>query len=85
VNVHGAHGNTTLIWATLADRLDVVCEMLKDDRVDTGVRNKAGSTALDIARKCKLFEIARCLEKHSKVCLRHEWEANLLRQDEELK
>ena len=85
MNVQGAHGNTAHIWVTLRGRLDVVCELLDDDNVDVSVRNKAGSTALDIARKCELFEIASCLEEHSKVCQRREWGANVLRQDVEWK
>lgn len=79
VNVQGPHGNTALIWATLRGRLDEICELLEVDGVDVSVRNKAVSTALDTARKCELFEIASCLEVHSKVC-----EANLLWHHEEL-
>ncbi len=56
------------MWASLKGRLDMGRELLNDSRVDLTVRNKAGSTVLDIARNCKMHEIASFLE-------RREWEA----------
>jgi hypothetical protein len=44
--------------------------LLNHDDIDTNLKNKAGSTALDIARKCNEHEIAQCLEEHAKVGVR---------------
>ena len=57
VNGQGSLGYTALMWATLQGRLDSVCELLKNDKVDTSLKNKAGSTALDLARHCEMFDI----------------------------
>jgi ankyrin repeat domain-containing protein 50 len=70
LNVQGPLGFTPLMWASLKGRLDIVSMMLEDDTVDTDIKNIAGSTALDIALACQMFEVARCLEEHTKVCLR---------------
>ncbi len=49
---------------------------LECDRVDANLRNKAGSTALDIARKCEtMHEIAQSLDECAKVSL-HRREAD---------
>ena len=63
-NVNGALGNTALLWACLWGHVDDVRVLLECDRVDANLQNKAGSTALDIARKLLMFEIASCLEEH---------------------
>ena len=60
----GVLGNTALIWACLRGHVDDVRDLLECDRVDANLRNKAGSNALDIARKCQLFDITSCLEEH---------------------
>jgi hypothetical protein len=84
VNVHGAHGKTLHIWASHRGRMDIVRELRKGHRVDVSVRNKAGLTALDIARAVDLFGSATCLEDHSKVCSRSgEWETTVLPQSAE--
>ena len=46
-------------------RADIVSMMLKLDRVDTTLKNKSGSTALDIARKCDMVDVIRFLEDHT--------------------
>ena len=51
VNATGANGNTPLIWACLRGNLYMVSELLKFPLTDVHAKNKAGSTALDIARK----------------------------------
>ncbi|KAI2492082.1 hypothetical protein MHU86_22479 [Fragilaria crotonensis] len=70
VNFQGLHGNTSLIWATLRNNLSMVRDLLNHG-ADVNATNKAGSTALDIARKCELLEIATCLDIHSKA--RNHW------------
>ena len=44
--------------------------LLKHDNADTNLKNKAGSTALDIARTCEMYEIAEYLKEYAKVGLR---------------
>lgn len=44
--------------------MDVVRDILNHKKVDVHHKNKAGSTVLDIARKCELFDIASYLERH---------------------
>jgi hypothetical protein len=39
---------------------------LQHDSVDAHAKNKAGSSALDIARWLELVDIARSLEEHAK-------------------
>jgi ankyrin repeat protein len=62
VGVTGAHGNPPLILATLQGQLDVVCDLLAHPTVNVNAKNKAGSTALDIARNCEMHQIANLLE-----------------------
>ena len=69
-NAKGALGNTALIWATFRGRLDIICMILPHERVDACVRNKAGPTALDIARRLEIFDIVECLEEHANAALR---------------
>ena len=58
----GAIGNTALMWACLRGQDDIVSELLAFPMVDVQAKNKAGSTALDIARELQMLEIARLLE-----------------------
>ena len=53
-------------------RFDAVSMLLKYDdvAVDVTLKNNAGSSALDVARKSEMYEIAQCLEEYTKVCLR---------------
>ena len=44
----------------------MVSELLKFPLIDVHAKNKAGSTALDIARALDLVDIAKCLEQHTK-------------------
>lgn len=57
-----------LTCSSLQGRLDAAPMLLKHDYVDTNIENKAGSTALDIARKCGMVEIAARLDACAKVC-----------------
>jgi ankyrin repeat protein len=66
VNAAGALGNTALMMAWFRGQLDMVSELLKFPTVDVHFKNKAGSTALDIAYGLELVEIARCLEEYTK-------------------
>ena len=50
----------------------MVRELLNDSRVDLTVRNKAGSTVLDIARSCKMNEIASFLERREREATRRD-------------
>jgi ankyrin repeat protein len=59
----GALGNTPLMWACLRGQPAIVSELLAAfPMLDVHAKNKAGSTALDIARELKLLKIARLLE-----------------------
>ena len=49
--------------------LDVVSALLNHKDVDSNLKNIAGSTALDVARKCEAHGIARLLEEHAYLCL----------------
>ena len=69
MNVQGHLCNTALIWATLHGRLELVSMLLKHKKVDASLKNKAGSTALDVVRRCELIDIVTCLEEHAKKCL----------------
>ena len=62
----GALGNTALIWACLRGQADIVSELLAFPMVDVQAKNKAGSTALDIARELQMLEIVRLLEARTK-------------------
>lgn len=42
----------------------MIHEMLNHGKVDVNHKNKTGSAALDIARKCEFLDIASCLEEH---------------------
>lgn len=64
-NVQGPIGYTALFWATVRGKLDVVSMLLKHENVDVSVKNKAGSTPLDVARIFELADIAQCLKGHS--------------------
>lgn len=64
VNTQGPLGYTSLLWATVRGRKDAVSMLLKHKKVDANVKNKAGSTALDIARICELHDIVRLLKEH---------------------
>jgi hypothetical protein len=44
--------------------------LLEHENVDVHIKNKAGSTALDIARNLGTIEMTKCLEKHVMVSLR---------------
>ena len=68
VNVRGPLGCTALFWATVSGELDVVFMLLKLDSVNANVKNKAGSTALYVARNSQMRVIAKCLEEHTKSC-----------------
>ena len=63
----GALGNTALMWACLRGEGAIVSELLAFPMVDVHAKNKAGSTALDIARELELLEIARLLEARDGV------------------
>ena len=58
----GALGSTALMWACLRGQADIVSELLAFPMLDVHAKNKAGSTALDIARELQMLEIARLLE-----------------------
>ena len=62
LNVRGRFGNTVLMWATLKGELEVVSTLLKDDTLDTKLKNIAGSTALDIAHNCEHVALAELLQ-----------------------
>ena len=62
--IGGAHGNTALMWACLRGQAEIVSELLALPMVDVHSKNKAGSTALNIARGLEMFEITRLLEEH---------------------
>ena len=47
-----------LMWACCQGQSDIVSELLALPMVDVHAKNKAGSTALDIARRSEMFEIA---------------------------
>ena len=64
VNVQGPLGCTSLLWATVRGRLDVVSMLLEHDKVDANVKNKTGSTPLVIARICELHDIEQLLKEH---------------------
>ena len=49
------------MWATLKGELEVVSTLLQHDRLDTTLKNVAGSTALDIANNCGHVAIAERL------------------------
>ncbi|KAI2493976.1 hypothetical protein MHU86_20550 [Fragilaria crotonensis] len=72
VNVQGEIGYTFLMWACRQCRFDAVSKLLKYDNVavDVTLKNNEGSTALDVARKSEMYEIAQCLDEYTKVCLR---------------
>ena len=50
----------------------MVSELLKFPKVHVYAKNKAGSTALDIAFELELVEITRCLEEHIEGCFPHD-------------
>ena len=56
---------TSLMWACLKGKSDIVSLLLKRGDVDTNVKNKAGSTALDVAHKCEMIDVVRLLEDHA--------------------
>ena len=59
----GALGNTALMWACLRGQAAIVSESLAAfPMVDVQAKNMTGSTALDVARELKMFEIARLPE-----------------------
>jgi ankyrin repeat protein len=68
VNIRGPLGNTALFWAILSGSVDTVSMLLKCEMIDVSIRNKAGSTALDVARNCQMLDIAKCLDDH--ICSR---------------
>ena len=69
----GALGNTPLMWACLRGRAAIVSEMLAAfPMLDVHAKNKAGSSALDIARELKLLEIARLLEARTESDFRRD-------------
>ena len=49
----------------LSGKVDVVSMLLTFETIDVNMRNKAGSTALDLARHCQMLDIAKCLEAHA--------------------
>ncbi|KAI2501322.1 hypothetical protein MHU86_13120 [Fragilaria crotonensis] len=57
----------------LGNHLDVVGELLQHDKLDINAKNLAGSTALDIARNCEMFDIMNCLEGHIKCISNRQW------------
>lgn len=61
---------TALTWASQKGRLDIVVMMLERNNVHTAVKNKAGLTALDVARNCGMMEVAQCLEEHTRAEMR---------------
>ena len=62
LNVHGRFGYTELMWATLKGELEVVLTLLKQDTLDTNLKNIAGLTALDIAHNCWHVALVRLLQ-----------------------
>ena len=58
----GALGNTALIWACLRGQAAIVSELLAFPMLDVEAKNKAGSTALDIASELQMIETARLME-----------------------
>ena len=62
--IGGAHGNTALMWACLRGQTDIVSKLLALPMVDVHSKNKAGSTALDIARGLEIFDIVKLFEHH---------------------
>lgn len=57
-------GNTPLICASSAGHLGIVRMLLRNKNVDVHVKNKAGLTALDVARTPG---ITKCLEEYIKI------------------
>ena len=68
----GALGNTALMWACLRGQAAIVSKLLAFPMVDVHAKNKAGSTALDIARELQMLEIARLLEARTESYTRHD-------------
>jgi ankyrin repeat protein len=65
VKAAGALGYTPLMWTCLRGQADIVSKLLTFPTIDVHAKNTAGSTALDIAYKLELFEIAKCLEDYA--------------------
>ncbi|KAI2497582.1 hypothetical protein MHU86_16936 [Fragilaria crotonensis] len=55
VNATCKCGYTVLMWALLGGRLDMIRELLQNDKLDVNIKNMAGSTVLDIARNFKMI------------------------------
>ena len=66
VNATDLKGRSAFFWASYQGHSKMVSELLKSPLIDVHAKNKAGSTALDIARELELVEITKCVEKHAK-------------------
>ena len=59
------------MWACLLGQSNVVSKLLALPMGNVHAKNKAGSTALDIACGLKIVELSKCREEHAKESFRY--------------
>jgi len=65
INQQDNDGDTALHWASSYERFQIVEELLKAD-AKTDIKNKHGSTALEISKQFDHSEISKLIENHNK-------------------
>lgn len=64
VNARGQYGETALHWAAMLGDTEAASNILECRNVDTGVRDCAGHTALELAKAYGSHAVATLIEKH---------------------